>query len=95
MCPSGQESLWGTTSNIVYDPESPKTTPDEIQELLLGAEELFPNIRNYKSFRTWSGIRPLVKPKKISKGLPLSRGHRVIDHEEEGLNFFLTIMVLN
>ena len=91
MCPSEKESLWGTTSNVVYDPESPKTTSDEIQELLSGAEELFPNIRNYKSFRTWSGIRPLVKPKKINKSLPLSRGHRVIDHEAEGLKFFLTI----
>ena len=26
MCPSGKESLWGTTSNVVYDPESPKTS---------------------------------------------------------------------
>ena len=91
MCPSEKESLWGTTSNVVYDPESPKTTPDEIEELLSGAEELFPNIRNYKSFRTWSGIRPLVKPKKINKSLPLSRSHRVIDHESESLKIFLTI----
>ena len=47
MCPSGKESLWGTTSEIVYNPDTSKTRPDEIQELLLGAEELFPNIRNY------------------------------------------------
>lgn len=91
MCPSGKESLWGTTSNVVVDPESLTTNPAEIQELLLGAKELFPNIRNYKSFRTWSGIRPLVKSKKINKGLPLSRGHKVIDHEGEGLKNFLTI----
>ena len=91
MCPSGKESLWGTTSNVVSDPESQKTTNDEIQELLLGAEELFPNIKNFKSFRTWSGIRPLIKPKKINKDLPLSRGHKVIDHEDQGLENFLTI----
>ena len=91
MCPSEKESLWGTTSNVVFDPKSPKTTSNEIQELLSGAEELFPNIRNYKSFRTWSGIRPLVKPKKINKSLPLSRSHRVIDHESESLKIFLTI----
>ncbi len=91
MCPSGKESLWGTTSNVVSDPESQKTTNDEIQELLSGAEELFPNIRNFKSFRTWSGIRPLVKPKKINKDLPLSRGHKVIDNDDQGLKNFLTI----
>ena len=91
MCPSEKESLWGTTSNVVFDPKSPKTTSNEIQELLSGAEELFPNIKDYKSFRTWSGIRPLIKPKKIKKGLPISRSHRVIDHEAEGLKNFLTI----
>ena len=91
MCPSEKESLWGTTSNVVSDPESAKTTPNEIQELLSGAEELFPNIRNYKSFRTWSGIRPLVKPKKIDNNVPISRGHKVIDHEVEGFKNFLTV----
>jgi len=91
MCPSGKESLWGTTSEVVYNPDTPKTRPDEIQELLLGAEKLFPNIKKYKLFRTWSGVRPLVKPKKIDKNLPLPRSHLVIDHEETGLNNFLTV----
>ena len=91
MCPSGKESLWGTTSEVVCDPDTPKTRSDEIQKLLLGAEELFPNIRNYKSFRTWSGVRPLVRPKNIDKNLPLPRSHLVIDHEEIGLKFFLSV----
>ena len=91
MCPSGKESLWGTTSEVVLDPDSPKTSLDEINELLQGAEELFPNIRNYKSFRTWSGVRPLVKPKNINKNLPVPRSHLVIDHKETGLDNFLTV----
>ena len=91
MCPSGEESLWGTTSEVVYDPATPETRPDEINELLLGAEEIFPNIRKYKSFRTWSGVRPLVKPKNINKNLPVSRSHLVIDHKETGLDNFLTV----
>ena len=91
MCPSGEESLWGTTSEVVYDPDTPETRQDEINELLLGAEEIFPNIRNYKSFRTWSGVRPLVKPKNINKDLHVSRSHLVIDHKENGLDNFLTV----
>ena len=91
MCPSGKESLWGTTSEVVLDPESPKTSLDEIKELLQGAEEIFPNIRNYKSFRTWSGVRPLVKTQNINKNLPLSRRHLVIDHEETGIKNFLSV----
>ena len=91
MCPSGKESLWGTTSEVVLDPDTPKTRQDEINELLQGAEEIFPNIRNYKSFRTWSGVRPLVKPKNTNKNLPLPRSHLVIDHEETGLKNFLSV----
>ena len=30
------------------DPDTPKTRPDEIHDLLLGAEELFPRIKKYK-----------------------------------------------
>lgn len=91
MCPSGEESLWGTTSELVHDPDTPETRPDEINELLIGAEEMFPNIRNYKSFRTWSGVRPLVQPKKFDKNLPIPRSHLVIDHKEAGLDNFLTV----
>ena len=91
MCPSGKESLWGTTSEVVHNPDTSKTSPEEIEELLLGAEELFPNIRNYKLYRTWSGVRPLVKPKRIDKNIPLPRSHLVIDHEATGLNNFLTV----
>ena len=91
MCPSGKESLWGTTSERVLNPDTSQTRPDEIKELLLGAEELFPNIRNYKSFRTWSGVRPLVKPINIDKNLPISRSHLVIDHEDTGVKNFLSV----
>ena len=91
MCPSGEESLWGTTSEVVFDPDTPETRPDEIKKLIQGAQELFPNIRNYKSFRTWSGVRPLVKPKNINKNLPIPRSHEVIDHKKSGLDNFLTV----
>ena len=35
MCPSGKESLWGTTSEVVYDPDTPKTRPDEIHRAFI------------------------------------------------------------
>ncbi len=51
MCPSGTVSLWGTTSQVVDNPNTTKVNPDEIQKLLDGAEELFPKIRDFRSFR--------------------------------------------
>ena len=91
MCPSGTVSLWGTTSQVVDDPNTTKVNPEEIQKLLNGAEELFPNIRNYRSFRAWAGVRPIIKPKNHDKDLPLPRSHSVIDHQKEGLNNILTV----
>ena len=44
MCPSGTVSLWGTTSKVVDNPSITKVEPEEIQNLLDGAEELFPNL---------------------------------------------------
>ncbi len=91
MCPSGTASLWGTTSEVVNEPNATKVNPKEVQELLMGAEELFPNIKHYKSFRVWAGVRPLVKPKNYNKNMPLPRSHAVIDHQEDGLKNFLTV----
>ena len=91
MCPSGTVSLWGTTSEIVDDPNTTKVNPEEIQKLLDGAQELFPKIRDYRSFRAWAGVRPIVKPKNYNKDLPLPRSHSVIDHQREGLNNILTV----
>ena len=91
MCPSGTVSLWGTTSEIVQNPSSTNINHYEIQDLLSGAEKLFPNIRSFRSFRAWAGVRPLVKIKNIKKGHPLPRRHFVIDHSDSGLKNTLTV----
>ena len=91
MCPSGTVSLWGTTSQVVDDPNTTKVNPAEIQKLLNGAEELFPKIREFRSFRAWAGVRPIVKPKNHNKDLPLPRSHSVIDHQKEGFSNILTV----
>ena len=91
MCPYGDVCLWGTTSEVVEDPNTLHVRPEEIQELLLSAEELFPNIKNYSSFRSWAGIRPLAKTIDAKDGEPLSRRHYIIDHQNSGINNFLTI----
>ncbi len=91
MCPSGTVSLWGTTSEVVNDPNTTIARPEEIQELLTGAEELFPKIKSYRAFRSWAGVRPLVKPKNHSSDLPLPRSHVVINHELDGIKNFLTV----
>ena len=91
IVPSGTVSLFGTTSEVVEDPDTTLVTPAEVQELLDGAEPLIPGVRRYRMFRAWAGVRPLVKAKARSPGAPLSRRHLVIDHAKTGAEGFFTV----
>src|SRR3546814_9091868 len=83
--------LFGTTSQVVDDPNMTAVQPDEIQALLDGAEPLVPGIRGYRALRAWAGVRPLVRPPSWPAGQPLSRRHKVIDHTERGVTGAFTV----
>ncbi len=91
VVPSGTVSLFGTTSEVVDDPDTTMVRPAEIQELLEGAEPLIPAVRDLRMLRAWAGVRPLVKPQIWSDDQPLPRRHAVIDHAELGVEGFLTV----
>ncbi len=91
IVPTGTVSLFGTTSEVVEDPDTTTVGAAEIQVLLDGAEPLIPGIRQYRALRAWAGVRPLVKPADWPDGTPLSRRHQVIDHAEDGLHGFFTV----
>lgn len=91
VVPTGTVSLFGTTSEVVDDPDTTRVTPAEIQELLDGAESLVPDIRRRRVFRAWAGVRPLVKLKGWPADESLPRRHRVIDHANTGIEGFFTV----
>jgi len=91
IVPTGTVSLFGTTSEVVDNPDTTHVRPEEIQELLDNAEILVPGIRNYRAFRAWAGVRPLFKPKGWSSDKPLPRRHSVVNYEDNGLSGFYTI----
>ena len=91
IVPTGTISLFGTTSETVDDPDTTHVRPEEIQELLDGAEPLIPNARGYRGLRAWAGVRPLYKPKNRDPSKPLPRRHSVIEHSENGVAGFFTI----
>ncbi len=91
IVPTGTVSLFGTTSEVVDDPDTTRVQPAEIQELLDGAEPLVPKIRSYRVLRAWAGVRPLLNPKEWPAGTPLPRRHMVIDHAETGVEGFFTV----
>lgn len=91
IVPTGTVSLFGTTSEVVDDPDTTQVRASEIQALLDGAEPLIPGIREYRALRAWAGVRPLVKPKTWPAGEPLPRRHQVIDHGEHGAAGLFTV----
>ena len=91
VVPTGTVSLFGTTSEVVSDPDTTQVRPQEVQALLDGAEPLLPGIRGCRALRAWAGVRPLVKPKDWSDGGPLPRRHVVVDHAEEGVEHFFSV----
>lgn len=91
MVPCGTVSLFGATSEIVEDPDDTHVKPGAVQALLNGAEEIIPDIRNYRALRAWAGVRPLVKSQGQSINSTPSRSHRVIDHGEHGAKGFFSV----
>ena len=91
IVPTGTVSLFGTTSEVVDNPDTTLVTPAEIQELLDGAEPLVPGIRERRAFRAWAGVRPIVKLPDWPPGTPLPRRHLVIDHADSGVEGFFTV----
>jgi len=91
MVPTGTVGLFGTTSEVVEDPDTTIVHPSEVQELLAGAEPLIPGIRDYRALRAWAGVRPLVRPPSWPSDQPLPRRHKVIDHSADGLLRFFTV----
>ena len=91
IVPTGNVSLFGTTSEVVDDPDTTYVRPEEIQALLQGAEPLIPGIRSFGGLRAWAGVRPLVRPEQWSGDAPLPRRHQVIDHGNHGIDGFFSV----
>lgn len=91
MVPTGTVSLFGTTSEVVDDPDTTRVRPADVQALLDGAEPLIPGIRSYRALRAWAGVRPLVKPREWPSDTPLPRRHQIIDHSEYGMEGLFTV----
>jgi glycerol-3-phosphate dehydrogenase len=91
IVPTGTISLFGTTSEIVEDPDTTHVRPEEIQQLLSNAEEMIPNARSYRAFRAWAGVRPLYRPLGWDADTPLPRRHSIIEHARNGIDGFFTI----
>ena len=85
IVPMGGVSLFGTTAEVVDDPDDNEVSSMDRQALLEGAEILLPGIEAHQVQRVWAGIRPLIRPGDWPLDEPTPRRHCVINH---GAGFF-------
>ncbi|GAB7140516.1 anaerobic glycerol-3-phosphate dehydrogenase subunit GlpA [Deferribacterales bacterium RsTz2092] len=91
MVPHGTVAILGTTSVNVSEPADNSVLYQESMEMLGIGEVLFPDIMNYRILRGFSGTRPLYTPSAES-GRDVSRGFALINHEDEGIAGFTSIV---
>ena len=93
MVPHGTVSIFGTTSQEVDGPEHINSTESEVDGLLNACEEIFPHAGRFRILRSFSGVRPLFAEQKTTENSrKLTRGFTIMDHKENGVNGFVSIV---
>ncbi|MCW1294201.1 MAG: FAD-dependent oxidoreductase [Candidatus Parvarchaeota archaeon] len=84
IVPYFNESIIGTTSFIVDDPDNFDIDRDDIDFLLNEGAKLVPAVKSYGISRYYAGVRPLIAADEGSSGdsRSISRDFRIFDHEK-------------
>ena len=93
VVPHGSESILGTTSVPVTDPDEHPIDEREIERTYRECKAMLPPVVDAPERRTWWGVRPLYAPElKEHGGRGISRGFFRLDHAEDGIENFLSIV---
>lgn len=90
-------TVFGTTSDLVGSPGDNAPSIADVLKLMKLGEGLLPEIERFRVIRAFAGVRPLHKEAhtdtiSAEKGREVSRGFALIDHEEEGVKGFISIV---
>lgn len=89
IVPNHSASIVGTTSEKVDDPENTAVSGPDVHRLLAEAARMVPDVAMTRAVRAYAGIRPLPGGR---SGREASRTFNVIDHAEEGVENFVSIV---
>lgn len=93
IVPLNGNSIVGTTSTRTDDIDAPRVEQWEIRALLQEASELVPAIGHAKVRFAYAGVRPLLGSGSLGiSDRTISRSFRVIDHAEDGVENFISIV---
>ena len=90
--PHGTITILGTTSKSVENPEDNIPTAKEVIGLLDIGEAVFEDLKSYRMLRAYAGTRPLYSADPNAKGRGASRGFVTLDHADDGLTGFISVV---
>jgi len=93
LVPGGTVSLLGTSSDNIDSLDDVRPTIEEVDRILREGTAMVPSLDHTRFIRAFSGVRPLLQaPGADVDGRKASRGFRLFDHEDQGLNNFTTLV---
>jgi glycerol-3-phosphate dehydrogenase len=93
VVPHESEVVVGTTSVPVSNPDEYEQAEWEIQESLTECAAMLPAVAEAPVVRTWWGVRPLYAPDEAGENRRgISRGFTVIDHDDDGVGNFSSVV---
>lgn len=96
MVPVHTVAILGTTDIHVPDPDDYEITADEVGFLVNEGAKLFPDLPDRRILRAYGGVRPLYQSPEQAADTGgdrlISRAHAVLDHADQGIDNFVSIV---
>ena len=93
IVPHEDEVVLGTTSVPITDPDVYEEAEWEVEKSVRECAKMLPLVADAPVVRTWWGVRPLYAPdEQKSNRRGISRGFFVLDHANDGVENFLSIV---
>ncbi len=92
LVPGGTVSIVGTTSLRIDSLQDIRPTVAEMDYIVGTAAAMVPCLETVRYIRAYAGVRPLVGSKALDDDRALSRGFALLDHTQDGLENFVSIV---
>jgi glycerol-3-phosphate dehydrogenase len=92
LVPGGTVSILGTTSIRIDRLDRIVPTVAESDHIVATAAAMVPSLNTTRYIRAYAGVRPLVGSRSLDDGRALSRGFALIDHADDGVENFISII---
>jgi glycerol-3-phosphate dehydrogenase len=91
VVPQRGQSIIGTSSWVVDDPDEIEVPEDHVRRMYEEGARLLPPVSGGKLWAAWASARPLIGSTGAQTGRELSRTFKTFDHAESGVEGFVTI----